>query len=142
MDYSIAIAEMRVQLGKISEAVRSVVPQSMWAAIVEQLEQHSEPLDVGRTASTLMTPTTPWRPTTRTTSLDLRSVARIRRPRMRRKPGAWTSIDRDFEQIRVNMQTLFDDLAFTTPAPLAAGGLKPQAAQNRCRIVDRESSSG
>jgi len=34
---------LRVQLGEISEAVRSVVPQSMWAAIVKkllQLEQH------------------------------------------------------------------------------------------------------
>ncbi len=41
---------MRVQLGKISEAVRSVVPQSMWGAIIdklEELEQHSEALDVG-----------------------------------------------------------------------------------------------
>ena len=44
---------LRVQLGEISEAVRSVVPQSMWAAIVEQLEQleqleqHSGALDVG-----------------------------------------------------------------------------------------------
>ena len=36
------------------------------------------------------------------------------------KPKAWTSIDRDYEQIRVDMQTLFDDLALTTPAPLAA----------------------
>jgi hypothetical protein len=39
---------------------------------------------------------------------------------MGRKPKAWTSIDRDYEQIRVNMQTLFDDLALTTPVPLAA----------------------
>ena len=41
---------LRVQLGEISEAVRSVVPQSMWAAFVKklaQLEQHSEALDVG-----------------------------------------------------------------------------------------------
>ena len=41
---------MRVQLGKISEAVRSVVPQSMWGAIIdklEELEQHSEALHVG-----------------------------------------------------------------------------------------------
>jgi len=30
---------LRVQLGEISEAVRSVVPQSMWAAIVKKLEQ-------------------------------------------------------------------------------------------------------
>ena len=38
------ILELKVQLGKISEAVRSVVPQQMWAAIVEkleELEQHS-----------------------------------------------------------------------------------------------------
>ena len=44
----------------------------------------------------------------------------IRSPRMGRKPKAWNSIDRDYEQIRVNMQTLFHDLALTTPAPLAA----------------------
>jgi hypothetical protein len=37
---------------------------------------------------------------------------------MGRKPKAWTSIDRDYAQIR--MQTVFDDLALTTPAPLAA----------------------
>jgi hypothetical protein len=52
-DYRIDIAEMRVQLGKISAAVRSVVPQSMWGAIVEkleELEQHSEALDVGEDA--------------------------------------------------------------------------------------------
>jgi len=39
---------------------------------------------------------------------------------MGRKPKAWTNIDRDYEQIRVNMHTLYDDLALTTPAPLAA----------------------
>jgi len=49
-DYGREIAEMRVQVSKISEAVRAVVPQSMWGAIVEkldELEQHSETLDVG-----------------------------------------------------------------------------------------------
>ena len=43
------VLELKVQLGKIGEAVRAVVPQQMWAAIVEQLEeleQHSEALDV------------------------------------------------------------------------------------------------
>jgi len=43
------VLELKVQLGKISEAVRSVVPQSMWAAIVEKLEElepHPEALDV------------------------------------------------------------------------------------------------
>ena len=44
------VLELKVQLGRIGEAVRAVVPQSMWAAIVEQLEeleQHPEALDVG-----------------------------------------------------------------------------------------------
>ena len=44
------VLELKVQLGQISEAVRAVVPQSMWAAIVEkleELEQHPEALDVG-----------------------------------------------------------------------------------------------
>jgi hypothetical protein len=36
------------------------------------------------------------------------------------EPPTGPSIDRDYEQIRVNMQTVFDDLALTTPAPLAA----------------------
>src|SRR6478672_492351 len=48
-DYSREIAEMRVQVGKIAQAVRAVVPQSMWAAIVEkleELEQRPEALDV------------------------------------------------------------------------------------------------
>ena len=44
------VLELKVQLGRIGEAVRAVVPQSMWAAIVEkleELEQHPEALDVG-----------------------------------------------------------------------------------------------
>ncbi len=44
------ILELKVQLGRIGEAVRAVVPQEMWAAIVEKLEeaeQHQEALDVG-----------------------------------------------------------------------------------------------
>ena len=44
------VLELRVQLGRIGEAVRAVVPQEMWAAIVEkleELEQHPEALDVG-----------------------------------------------------------------------------------------------
>jgi hypothetical protein len=43
----------------------------------------------------------------------------IRSPQISRKPKAWTSIGRDYEQVRVNMQTLFGDLALTTLAPLA-----------------------
>ena len=49
-DYSREITELRFQLGKINEAVRSVVPQSMWAQIIraiEEVEQHPEALDVG-----------------------------------------------------------------------------------------------
>jgi hypothetical protein len=52
-DHSIDIAEMRVQVGKIAEAVRSVVPQQMWGAIIEkleELEQDPESLDVGEDA--------------------------------------------------------------------------------------------
>ena len=47
-------------------------------------------------------------------------LAGIRSPRIGPKPKTWTSIDRDYEQIPVNMKTLFDDLALTIPAPLAA----------------------
>jgi hypothetical protein len=46
-DYSRDLLLMKVQLGMISEAVRSVVPQSMWGEIVEKLEeieQHQEAL--------------------------------------------------------------------------------------------------
>ena len=49
-DYSREIAELRFQLAGIGEAVRSVVPQSMWAQIIraiEELEEHPEALDVG-----------------------------------------------------------------------------------------------
>ena len=43
-DYSHDLLVMKVQMDQIGEAVRTVVPQSMWAAIVkklEELEQHS-----------------------------------------------------------------------------------------------------
>jgi hypothetical protein len=38
---------------------------------------------------------------------------------MGRKPKAWTPIDRDYEQIRIDMQTLFGDLGLSTAAPAA-----------------------
>jgi hypothetical protein len=37
------VLELKVQLGRISEAVRAVVPQSMWVAIVEKLEELEQP---------------------------------------------------------------------------------------------------
>ena len=42
-------------------------------------------------------------------------LAGIRSPKMGRKPAHWTLVDRDYEQIRIHMQTLFNDLAIETP---------------------------
>jgi hypothetical protein len=50
-----------------------------------------------------------WDPTRRVTGLT-------NRVRMGRKPTHWTAIDRDYETLRVNMQTLFHDLNITTAA--------------------------
>jgi hypothetical protein len=33
---------------------------------------------------------------------------------MGRKPAAWTAVDRDYEQLRIHMHTLFDRLGITT----------------------------
>jgi len=40
----------------------------------------------------------------------------VRSPRRGRKPAHWTAVDRDYETIRIGMQTLFRDLALTTEA--------------------------
>ena len=37
-------------------------------------------------------------------------------PRHGRKPSRWTAIDRDYEQIRITMQKLFEDLAIDRAA--------------------------
>jgi hypothetical protein len=37
-------------------------------------------------------------------------LAGVRSPRMGRKPVTWTRVDRDYEKIRIDMQTLFQDL--------------------------------
>ena len=37
-------------------------------------------------------------------------LAGVRSPRRGRKPATWTSVDRDYEKIRIDMQTLFQDL--------------------------------
>jgi hypothetical protein len=42
-------------------------------------------------------------------------LAGVRSPRMGRKPAHWTPVDRDYERIRIEMQTLFNDLAIETP---------------------------
>jgi hypothetical protein len=46
-------------------------------------------------------------------------LAGVRSPRMGRKPVTWTRVDRDYEKIRINMQTLFHDLGINV-APRAA----------------------
>jgi hypothetical protein len=40
----------------------------------------------------------------------------VRSPRMGRKPKTCTVIDRDYEQIRINLQTLFGHLGLDTAA--------------------------
>ena len=42
-------------------------------------------------------------------------LAGIRSPKMGRKPAHWTRVDRDYEQIRIDMHTLFTDLAIDIP---------------------------
>jgi hypothetical protein len=46
-------------------------------------------------------------------------LAGVRSPRMGRKPAIWTRVDRDYETLRIDMQTLFHDLGIT-PAAAAA----------------------
>ena len=43
-------------------------------------------------------------------------LAGVRSPRLGRKPSSWTTIDRDYEQLRINMQKLFNDLAIDRAA--------------------------
>jgi len=43
----------------------------------------------------------------------------LRSPRLGRKPTHWTAIDRDYETLRINMQTLFHHLGITTGAAAA-----------------------
>jgi len=43
-------------------------------------------------------------------------LAGIRSPRMGRKPITWTSVDRDYEKIRIDMQTLFQHLGIQAAA--------------------------
>jgi hypothetical protein len=47
-------------------------------------------------------------------------LAGVRSPRRGRKPAHWTLIDRDYETLRIGMQTLFHDLGITPVTPAAA----------------------
>src|SRR5262249_28865682 len=47
-------------------------------------------------------------------------LAGIRSPRRGRRPAHWTMIDRDYENLRIGMHTLFDDLGITPTAAAAA----------------------
>jgi hypothetical protein len=38
---------------------------------------------------------------------------------MGRKPALWTRVDRDYEKIRIDMQTLFHDLGIQTTGTAA-----------------------
>jgi hypothetical protein len=46
-------------------------------------------------------------------------LAGIRSPRMGRKPTHWTAIARDYENLRINMHTLFHDLSITASTTAA-----------------------
>jgi hypothetical protein len=46
-------------------------------------------------------------------------LAGVLSPRLGRKPSTWTPIDRDYEALRIDMQTLFDHLGITNSAPAA-----------------------
>jgi hypothetical protein len=46
-------------------------------------------------------------------------LAGVRRPRIGRKPKIWTLVDRDYENIRIDMQTLFGHLGLNTTATTA-----------------------
>jgi hypothetical protein len=43
-------------------------------------------------------------------------LAGVRSPRLGRKPIAWTSVDGDYERIRIDMQTLLQDLGIRAAA--------------------------
>jgi hypothetical protein len=47
-------------------------------------------------------------------------IAGVRVPRQGRPPKAWTPIDRDYEALRIGMQTLFADLGLSRSMPMAA----------------------
>ena len=46
-------------------------------------------------------------------------LAGVRSPRLGRKPAHWTAVDRDYETLRIGMQTLFADLGITAGSAAA-----------------------
>ena len=46
-------------------------------------------------------------------------LAGVRSPRRGRKPATWTAVDRDYEALRIDMQTLFRDLRINTGSAAA-----------------------
>jgi len=50
----------------------------------------------------------------------LKQPLTLRSPRRGRKPAHWTRIDRDYETLRIGMQTLFHDLGIATQDAAAA----------------------
>ena len=47
-------------------------------------------------------------------------LAGVRSPRMGRKPAHWTRVDRDYENLRIGMQTLFTHVGIDAPTSAAA----------------------
>ena len=47
-------------------------------------------------------------------------IAGVRSPRKGRKPITWTPVDRDYETLRIDLQTLFTHLGITTTQAAAA----------------------
>jgi len=47
-------------------------------------------------------------------------IAGVRSPRLGRKPITWTPVDRDYETLRIDLQTLFTHLGITTTQTAAA----------------------
>ncbi|MGH8914602.1 MAG: hypothetical protein ACRDZM_08830, partial [Acidimicrobiia bacterium] len=68
------------------------------------------PLDAARTISALVT---------LRDQVIAPILAGVRSPRLGRKPANWTSVDRAYETLRVDMEALFEDLGITTDAAAA-----------------------
>ena len=62
-------------------------------------------------------PSAPCSPSAITSSRPI--LAGVRSPRMGRKPKIWTAADRDYEALRIGMQTLFRHVGIETQ-PAAA----------------------